>query len=102
MFQDVVGFFADQDYCQMYYSAMKNMVKSATLLDECRPSAGYWYDIAASVNNIVVVKKDYLSQIFLDEQIHDIMKKAFSFESTPGFTRSMYSPEMETIAYGKK
>ena len=72
------------------------------MLDECRPSAGFWYDIAVSVNNIALVKKDYLSQIFLDEQIHDIMKKAFSFETTPSFTRSMYTPEMEIIAYDKK
>ena len=86
----------------MYHMHMKNMVRSVGLIDDCRPSAGYWHDISSSVNNLVLVKKDYLSEIFLDEQIHDIMRKAFSFESTPGFAGSMYTPEMERIAYGNK
>ena len=78
------------------------MIKIVALTDECCPSATYWYDISSFVGNVSLVKRDYLSQILLDEEIHDIMKTAVSFDSTPDFSRSMYTFEMEQIAYGKK
>ena len=86
----------------MYHLLMKNLVKNVDLLSDSHPSGGYWHDISSSVNNVVVMKKDYLSEIFLDVQIHDIMRTAFSSHFTSGSLPVVYTPEMEDIAYGKK
>ena len=36
----------------------------------------------------------------MDEQIHEIMATAFQISADASFARSMYTPEMNTIAYG--
>ena len=64
MIQEIVTFFGDSGYHEMYHMHMKNMVRSVGLIDDCRFSAGYWHDISSSVKNLVLVKNDYLSEIF--------------------------------------
>ena len=79
---------------------MKNVVKNSSLLKDCQPSSGYWHDISSSVNDVVISQKKFLSEIFMDEQIHEIMSTAFQISADASFARSMYTPEMNAIAYG--
>ena len=79
---------------------MKNVVKNSSLLKDCQPSSGYWHDISSSVNDVVISQKKFLSEIFMDEQIHEIMSTAFQISADASFAHSMYTPEMNTIAYG--
>ena len=100
MIRDIVGFFNDDAYQQCYFACMKNVVKNSSLQKDCQPSSGYWHDISSSVNDVVISQKKFLSEIFMDEQIHEIMSTAFQISADASFARSMYTPEMNAIAYG--
>ena len=90
----------DSGYQALYYASMKNIVRSSALQRDCEVGGGYWRDILSSVGNISVMKKDYLSQIFLDAEIQIIMQKTFHIEGVSDFLPSMFTSEMKLVAYG--
>ena len=57
MIRQIVSFFADSGYRDMYHLMMKSLVKNVGLLSDSHPSGGYWHDISSSVNNVVIIKK---------------------------------------------
>ena len=45
----------------------------ARLLEECVVGGAFWNDLSVALDNVVVVYKDNLAEVFLDDQIRSIM-----------------------------
>lgn len=103
--KQLIDLFDTPIYQQMYHATLNNLVKNETLLNDGAPGGSYWQEMKNTLaeprdEGIRIVQMDYLRQIFMDEQIEEILQSAFSSEAIPLFSPSMYTDEMKMVAYG--
>ena len=83
---------------QVHHQTMKRggIVSCGPLLEECRVGGQHWTDIAEALNNIVIDHMDSLAQVFLDDQISNIMTRCHGRPHP----KQMWSDEHKILACG--
>ena len=85
----------------MYHTMLKQVVENKMLLSDAVSGGAYWKDLYSSTDTTNISSLNYLRELFMDDTIDLIMNSAFRSKAIPSYTHSMYTSEMNKVAFGK-
>ena len=97
----ILELFNNPVYQVMYHTTLKQVVKNNMLLSDAISGGAYWKDLSSSTDTTNISTLNYLRKLFMDDTIDLIMNSAFRSEAIPSYTHSMYTSEMNKVAFGK-
>ena len=80
-----------------YFVTIRELMNSAAISDDCKPTGKYWIKLASGANNIVFMERRFLSEVFLDQDIQTIVNLAYK---TPGESPHSWPPHVRMAAFG--
>jgi hypothetical protein len=84
---------------QAYYTTVQIKMRNAAVDADVEPETGnYWLKLATGARNIRVEEKNYLSEVFLNQDITEIVKLAYNNEGHPPPT---WPPHIRIAAFGR-
>jgi hypothetical protein len=83
---------------QAYFYTIREKMGSQAISDDTNPNGKYWVKLASGANNIVFAEKQFLNDVFLDQDIESIVNLAYR---TPDVLPQNWLPHVKAAAFGR-
>ena len=98
---DFFSHFKNEDVQGLYYKAMESSMNASNIINDCLPVKGeLWSKLANATEKMTYRKLHCLSELLMDETIHEIMEVTYGFAKDKG--SSFWSGWVKKLAFGEE